>query len=63
MPVVPIHAVGKAAGAVVGRPLFARVRLCSPVSAGGLSRTGEKGWVITEWGRSATTILLPSGAP
>jgi len=23
-------------------------------------RTGEKVWIITEWDRSATTILLPS---
>ena len=25
-----------------------------------LRRTGEKVWVITEWNRSATTVLMPS---
>ncbi len=33
------------------------------LSAYALPATGEKVWVITEWDRSATTILLPSGAP
>jgi len=30
------------------------------LSAYELPHTGEKVWVITEWDRSATTILLPS---
>lgn len=25
--------------------------------------SGEKFWIITEWDRSVTTILLPEGAP
>lgn len=29
------------------------------LSAYTLPRTGEKVWVITEWDRSATTVLLP----
>jgi len=29
------------------------------LSAYELPRTGEKVWVITEWDRSATTLLLP----
>jgi len=33
------------------------------LSAYQLPGTGGKIWVITEWDRSATTILLPSGAP
>ena len=30
------------------------------LSAYALPQTGEKLWVITEWDRSATTVLLPS---
>jgi hypothetical protein len=30
------------------------------LSAYQLPSTGEKIWVITEWDRSATTLLLPS---
>ena len=30
------------------------------LSAYALPETGEKVWVITEWDRSATTLLLPS---
>jgi hypothetical protein len=33
------------------------------LSAYELTGTGERVWIITEWDRSATTVLLPSGAP
>jgi len=42
------------------RALLEGTRLLSTYA---LPATDETVWVITEWDRSATTILLPSGAP
>jgi len=49
--------VDKEDGAANDRALKDGERL---ISAYALPRTGKKVWVITEWGRSATTVLLPS---
>lgn len=41
------------------RALREGTRLLSSYS----SSEGETFWIITEWDRSATTVLLPAGAP